>query len=100
MTASITLSRPSSGSGQRLVVSANSSVSEHYEFSSAVGAPGSDHLNVGRQLRELTATSSEMLEHLRLAAGYRRLAAQSEEERAIDSDRRARRDRNRTLRAL
>jgi hypothetical protein len=87
VTAPMVLGRPIAASGLTISVAGVAQPARGYHWAWDHGPEGSS--------QTVSAT-------IGLVAGYLKLAAQSEsdDEKAIDADRRARRDRNRTLRAL
>lgn len=104
MTAPMVFTRPSATSGPTMSLRAVAEPARGYYLTWEHGPEGS-RLDIGTSIanpESVTANVLDLAEHRRIVAGYLKLAAQSEsdDEKAIDADRRARRDRNRTLRAL
>lgn len=105
VTSPMVLSRPIGVGGERIPVPTPAQPPQGYHLSWEHGPQGSSPVYVGSPIEtsgSVTDTWPGSAERLRLVAGYLKLAAQSQsdDEKVIDADRRARRDRNRTLRAL
>jgi hypothetical protein len=98
------LTRPSAASGQTVSVPGIAQPARGFYLTWEHGPEGSgryDATSIGNS-DTVTTNVLDPADDRRVVAGYLKLAAQSEsdDEKAIDADRRARRDRGRTLRAL
>ena len=104
MTAPIVLFRPSTPSGETVLVPRIAPPAGGYRLTWEHGPEGSglySGASIGNP-ESVTATALQDAEHRRLVAGYQKLAAQSvgDDEKAIDAGRRDRRDRIRALRSI